>query len=104
MDNDDTFVGTPSCSEALLILDMISDFEFKDGEKLFPQALEIAPKIADLKRKANAADAAIIYVNDNYGRWNEDFSFVRPPRRTELREGPKNCRGPTTAKGRHVRS
>jgi nicotinamidase-related amidase len=78
MDEKDTFVQTPTCSEALLILDMITDFEFKDGEKLFPQALEIAPTIARLKEKAKAADAAVIYVNDNYGRWNEDFhSYVR---------------------------
>ena len=78
MENRDTFVQTKSCSEALLILDMITDFEFKDGEKLFPQALEIAPNISLLKEKAKAADAAVIYVNDNYGRWNEDFhTYVR---------------------------
>jgi nicotinamidase-related amidase len=78
MNDFDIDVQTRSCSEALLILDMISDFEFEDGDKLFPQALDAAPAIADLKRKAKEGDAAVIYVNDNYGRWNEDFhSYTR---------------------------
>jgi|SRR5215213_6930015 len=78
MDDSGITVQTPSCSEALLILDMITDFDFDDGEKLFPEALEIAPRIAELKEKAKAANAAVIYVNDNYGRWNEDFhTYVR---------------------------
>jgi nicotinamidase-related amidase len=78
MEDGNSFQQTRSCSEALLILDMITDFEFKDGERLFPQALEIARNIALLKEKAKAADAAVIYVNDNFGRWNEDFhSYVR---------------------------
>ena len=73
MNDFDIGVQTRSCSEALLILDMISDFEFEDGNKLYPQALEAAAAIAQLKRKAKEADAAVVYVNDNYGRWNEDF-------------------------------
>ncbi|MEJ7861760.1 MAG: hypothetical protein WKF90_09005 [Pyrinomonadaceae bacterium] len=34
---------------ALLLIDMISDFEFPDGEKLFKNALPMAKKIARLK-------------------------------------------------------
>jgi nicotinamidase-related amidase len=52
---------------------MISDFEFEDGDRLYPHALAAAERIARLKRKAKDADAAVVYVNDNYGRWNEDF-------------------------------
>jgi nicotinamidase-related amidase len=78
MNETNNIVQNNSHSEALLILDMISDFDFEDGEKLFPQALEAAPRIAELKKKARAANAAVIYVNDNYGRWNEDFhTYVR---------------------------
>jgi nicotinamidase-related amidase len=62
-----------SCKTALLIVDMISDFEFEDGEKLCPHALVAAEKIHDLKGRAKDHGAAVIYVNDNYGRWNEDF-------------------------------
>jgi len=36
---------------ALLIIDIISDFEFEDSEKLFKYALSMARKLADLKRK-----------------------------------------------------
>ena len=60
--------------EALLIMDMISDFQFEDGDKLFEPALGAAEKIAALKRRAKEAGTDVIYVNDNYGRWNEDFS------------------------------
>jgi len=73
MNDFDIGVQTRSCSEALLILDMISDFQFEDGEKLYPHALKAAGAIAGLKRKAKSSGAAVVYVNDNYGRWNEDF-------------------------------
>jgi nicotinamidase-related amidase len=86
MNDFDINVQDRSCSEALLILDMISDYEFEDGEKLYPQALEAARAIADLKRKAKAANAAVVYVNDNYGRWNEDFhTYTRNVRETSER-------------------
>jgi nicotinamidase-related amidase len=63
----------PACSTALVIVDMISDFEFEGGEKLCPRALEAAQNIRELKKRAKAICAPVIYVNDNYGRWNEDF-------------------------------
>jgi len=70
-------VDKNSKGEALLIMDMISDFSFDDGDKLFEPALAAAEKIAGLKKRARAAGASVIYVNDNYGRWNEDFgTFV----------------------------
>ena len=58
---------------ALLILDMISDFEFEDGEKLFKYAKPAARNIAKLKEKAEKARVPVIYVNDNFGRWQSDF-------------------------------
>jgi len=63
-------VDKNSKGEALLIMDMISDFSFDDGDKLFEPALAAAEKIAELKKRARAAGASVIYVNDNYGRWN----------------------------------
>ena len=61
------------CKTALLIVDMISDFEFEDGEKLCPPALAAAENIRELKKRAKDQRAPVIYVNDNYGHWNEDF-------------------------------
>ena len=52
MNDSDIKVQDRSCSEALLIMDMISDFEFEDGNKLYPKALEAAEAISDLKQKA----------------------------------------------------
>lgn len=57
----------------LLIIDMISDFEFENGEELFKQALPIARKIATLKKEAKKAKIPIIYINDNFGKWQENF-------------------------------
>jgi len=65
-------------SVALLIIDMISDFEFEDGAEVYKNARKIVQSIADLKSRARAANVPVIYLNDNYGRWNEDFaSFVQ---------------------------
>lgn len=58
---------------ALLIVDMISDFEFKDVEQLFRYVPEAAERIARLKMKARQAGVPVVYVNDNYGKWQSDF-------------------------------
>lgn len=62
-----------ACNTALLIVDMISSFEFKDGEKLFPHALAAAENARELKKRAKEHCVPVIYVNDNYGHWEEDF-------------------------------
>lgn len=59
---------------ALLLIDVISDFEFEDGEKLYKNALPAANAIAALKKKANSQGVPVIYVNDNYGKWQDDFT------------------------------
>ena len=58
---------------ALLIIDMISDFEFEDGDRLLRGALPAARSIARLKKRARAARVPVIYVNDNFGQWRSDF-------------------------------
>jgi nicotinamidase-related amidase len=59
---------------ALLLIDVISDFEFEDGEKLYDNAVIAAERIAKLKLRASDAGLPVIYVNDNYGKWQEDFN------------------------------
>jgi nicotinamidase-related amidase len=61
-----------SSRAALLILDLISDFEFVDGDRLYKKALPLARRIAALKKRAGAAGIPTIYVNDNAGRWQSD--------------------------------
>jgi nicotinamidase-related amidase len=58
---------------ALLLVDVISDFEFPGGDQLLSGALKIAPCIAGLIRRARAAKVPVIYANDNFGRWQSNF-------------------------------
>ena len=62
-----------SCTVALLIIDMISDFAFEGGDMLLQSARPVAERLAALKRRARAAAVPVIYVNDNYGKWRSDF-------------------------------
>jgi nicotinamidase-related amidase len=59
--------------KAVLVIDMINDLEFEGGERLLVWALPIADHIAALARRARAAGIPVIYVNDNFGRWESDF-------------------------------
>ncbi|RSL34156.1 cysteine hydrolase [Salibacterium salarium] len=58
---------------ALIILDMVNDMEFEDRDYLFPHALKAAEQIARLKATVKDYGIPVIYVNDNYGRWQSDF-------------------------------
>jgi nicotinamidase-related amidase len=51
-------------STALLIVDLLSDFEFKDGDTLFARVKPVTPRIQDLKQRAKASGMPVIYVND----------------------------------------
>lgn len=61
---------------ALLLIDVINDFEFPRGEELFAQALPLAPRIRELKKRASAEGIPAIYVNDNFGRWQSKFDEI----------------------------
>ncbi len=58
---------------ALLLIDVINDFEFPRGDELFSHALPIARNISELKKRAHAAGIPAVYVNDNFGRWQSNF-------------------------------
>jgi nicotinamidase-related amidase len=61
---------------ALLIIDMISSWEFPDAAKLLPRAAAIAPRIAALKARCRRSGIPVIYANDNRGQWRSDFRQV----------------------------
>jgi nicotinamidase-related amidase len=61
---------------ALLILDMISCWEFPDGDRLVRSAARVAPAIASLAGRCRAHGVPVIYANDNRGQWRSDFKFV----------------------------
>ena len=73
---------------ALLLIDVINDFEFPEGEQLLRLALPAGRNIANLKRRAKDAGVPAIYVNDNFGRWRSDFKRIVAHCRDESRGKP----------------
>src|SRR4026208_2319540 len=58
---------------ALLLIDVINDFDFPEADQLLRYARPMAKKLLLLKRRAQKAGVPVIYVNDNFGRWKSDF-------------------------------
>jgi len=72
--NADLHGSAPDKSEvALIIVDVINDFDFPEAKQLARFVPKLADKIARLKRRAKAAKLPVIYVNDNFGRWRSDL-------------------------------
>ncbi len=58
---------------ALLVVDMVSSWDFADADALARAAVAIAPRIGALKRRCVAAGVPVVFVNDNRGRWRSEF-------------------------------
>jgi len=58
---------------ALLLIDLINGLDFPEGEQLLRHALPMVDRIVDLKRRAKLAGVPVVYVNDNFGRWQSNF-------------------------------
>ena len=75
--NSDFYGYAPDKSEiALLLIDVINDFEFEGGDELLHHALPAARNIARLKELARRSNTPVIYVNDNFGHWRSSFPEV----------------------------
>ena len=75
--NEDLHGNVPDKSNvALLLIDVINDLEFESGEELLRHALPMAEKLSVLKRRAKGAGVPVIYVNDNFGKWQSDFKKI----------------------------
>jgi nicotinamidase-related amidase len=61
---------------ALLLIDVINDFEFDSGEQLLQLAMPVGKQIANLKSKAKRLGVPVIYVNDNFGKWQSDLNKI----------------------------
>jgi nicotinamidase-related amidase len=57
---------------AMLIIDVINDFKFKEAPLLLKTSAPIADKIKDLKSRCKEEGIPVIYVNDNFGQWQSD--------------------------------
>jgi nicotinamidase-related amidase len=63
----------PPVGTALLLIDLITDFNFNDGDKLWEQTKKIIEPVWELTTRSRSLGVPVIYVNDNYGNWSEDF-------------------------------
>jgi nicotinamidase-related amidase len=61
---------------ALLLIDVINDFEFEAGDELLKLAMPVGKNIANLKSRASKAGIPQIYVNDNFGKWQSDLNKI----------------------------
>ena len=72
--NPDLHGSAPDKSEvALLLIDVINDLDFPEANQLLRYARPMARKILRLKQRAKKAGVPVIYVNDNFGRWQSDL-------------------------------
>ncbi|MET9903064.1 isochorismatase family cysteine hydrolase [Streptomyces sp. NPDC006446] len=54
---------------ALILIDMINTYGHDDAELLVPSVAKAIPALRRLLERARAAEAPVIYVNDNFGEW-----------------------------------
>jgi nicotinamidase-related amidase len=56
---------------ALVVIDMLTSYDFEDADELARHAEKVVPNVADLIDRAREDDdLQLLYVNDNYGHWN----------------------------------
>jgi nicotinamidase-related amidase len=57
---------------ALLVVDVLNTFRHEDGDRLLASLEERAPGLERAIADARARGLPVIYVNDNWGRWDGD--------------------------------
>ncbi len=58
---------------ALILVDVINDFDFPGADALIEAARRATPAIRELASRARKARVPVLYVNDNFGHWRSDF-------------------------------
>ncbi len=58
---------------ALLVIDVINDFNFPDARKLLSHAKKMVKPLRDLLETCRSNNVPVIYVNDNFGDWRRNF-------------------------------
>jgi nicotinamidase-related amidase len=62
--------------DAVLVIDVLSDFCFVDGNTLLQRFRPRIAPIAALLRRARRAAVPVVYANDNFGRWRSSINDV----------------------------
>jgi nicotinamidase-related amidase len=65
-----------TCDTALLLIDVINDLQFPEAEQLLEFAVPMARRLQALARRARRAGVPVIYINDNFGRWQSNFAAI----------------------------
>src|SRR5690242_12688830 len=63
---------TAAVKDALVVIDVISDFEHEDGGTLLASFRERLPAMRDALLRARGDRMPVVYVNDHHGRWDGD--------------------------------
>jgi nicotinamidase-related amidase len=58
--------------DALLLVDVLNDFEHEDGERLLDSFRERHEGMVRALGRARGDDLPVVYANDNYGVWDGD--------------------------------
>ncbi len=61
---------------ALIIVDMINDFNFPKGRQLAEFTYNIVPSILTLKKYCQSNNIPVVYVNDHYKLWKADIGLI----------------------------
>jgi nicotinamidase-related amidase len=60
----------PKAPSALIVVDMISPYDFPDAEEVVRRAQEPVQRMAELVERARSEGTKVIWANDNYGDFN----------------------------------
>ncbi|MEH7073234.1 isochorismatase family cysteine hydrolase [Neobacillus drentensis] len=61
---------------ALIIIDMINNFDFSHGPILARKAFRIAESIKNIKNQFNKNNLPVIFINDHYNLWQADLDKI----------------------------
>ena len=64
------------CDTAILVIDVINDFCFPEAQQLMEHAVPMARRLKSFCARARKSKVPVIYVNDNFGRWQSDFKSI----------------------------
>ena len=57
---------------ALLLIDVLTTFQFPDGDAILDAALKMRDALVRLKARAREGGIPVLYVNDNFGDWRSE--------------------------------
>lgn len=68
--------GHRSQRVALVILDVVSTYDFPGGGRLLRAMTRCSPALAAASERARRSGVPVIYVNDGLGHWRSDFPAI----------------------------